>query len=59
MALSIEECVFIVEYIFQDIVQGQFAEKFPETPVPHHNSVRKLNGKFCETVIQGLALGLH
>jgi hypothetical protein len=36
---------FLVEYLFQednrhtDLVQEQFAEKFPETPVPHHNAV--------------------
>jgi len=27
-------------------VQEQFAEKFPETPVPHRNAVRKLIEKF-------------
>jgi hypothetical protein len=37
--LSIEERVFIVVYVFRqgnryiDLVQEQFAEKFPETPV--------------------------
>jgi hypothetical protein len=41
MVLSIEELVFIVEYVFRegnrytDLVQEQFTEKFPETPVPH------------------------
>jgi hypothetical protein len=30
-------------------MQKQFAEKFPETPVPHHNAVRRLIEKFCET----------
>jgi hypothetical protein len=30
-------------------VQEQFSEKFPETPVPHHNAVRRLIEKFCET----------
>jgi hypothetical protein len=40
MVLSIEERVFLVEYFFlegnryTDLVQEQFAEKFPETPVP-------------------------
>jgi hypothetical protein len=39
IVLSIEECIFLVEYVFQegsrytDLVQEQFAEKFPETPV--------------------------
>jgi hypothetical protein len=43
-----------VEYIFRegnrytDIVQEQFAEKFPEIPVPHCNAVRRLE-KFLET----------
>jgi hypothetical protein len=30
-------------------MQEQFAEKFPETPVPHHNAVCVLTEKFCET----------
>jgi hypothetical protein len=39
MVLSVEERVFLVEYVFRegnrytDLVQEQFAEKFPETPV--------------------------
>jgi transposase len=55
VVLSIEERVFLVEYAFRegnrytDLVQGQFAEKFPETPVPHRNAVRRLIEKFCET----------
>jgi hypothetical protein len=38
MVLSIEERVFLVEYVFRegnrytDLVQEQIAEKFPETP---------------------------
>ena len=38
LVLSIEERVFLVEYVFRegnrytDLVQEQFAEKFPETP---------------------------
>jgi hypothetical protein len=54
MVLSIAECVFLVEYVFQDdnrytdLVQEQFAEKFPETPVPHRNEVRRLIEKFHE-----------
>jgi hypothetical protein len=53
--LSIEERVFLVEYVFRegsrytDLVQEQFAEKFPETPVPHRNAVRRLTEKFRET----------
>jgi len=52
MVLSIEERVFLVEYVFRvdnryaDLVQEQFAEKFPETPVPHRNAVRRLIEKF-------------
>jgi hypothetical protein len=30
-------------------VQEQFAEKFPGTPVPHRNAVRRLIEKFRET----------
>jgi hypothetical protein len=52
MVLSIEERVFLVEYVFREgnryinLVQEQFAEKFPETPVPHRKAVIE---KFCET----------
>jgi hypothetical protein len=48
VVLSIEERVFLVEYIFQegnrytDLVPEQFVEKLPETPVPHRNAVRRL-----------------
>jgi hypothetical protein len=48
-------CVFLVEYVFRegnsytDLVPGQFAEKFPETPVPHRNAVRSLTEKFRKT----------
>jgi transposase len=53
--LSIEERVFLVEYVFRegnrytDLVQEQFAEKFPETSVPYRNAVRRLVEKFRET----------
>jgi hypothetical protein len=52
MVLSTEERVFLVEYFFRkfnrytDLVQKKFAEKFPETPVPHRNAVRRLMEKF-------------
>jgi hypothetical protein len=45
--LSIEKRVFLVEYVFRegnrytDLVQEQFAEKFPEIHVPHRNAVRR------------------
>jgi hypothetical protein len=44
MVLSIDERVFLVEYVvregnrYTDLVQKQFAGKFPETPVPHRNA---------------------
>jgi hypothetical protein len=53
--LSIEKRVFLVEYVFRegnkytDLVQVQFAEKFPETPLPDGNGVRRLTEKFRET----------
>ena len=55
IVLSIEECVFLVEYVFRegiwyaDLKLEQYAGKFPETPVPHRNAVRRLIEKFCET----------
>jgi hypothetical protein len=55
MVLSIDERVFLIEHVFRegnrytDLVQEQFAEKFPETPVPHRNEVRRLSQKFRET----------
>jgi transposase len=55
MVPSIEERVFLVEYVFRegnrytDLVQEQFAEKFPETPVPHRNAVRRLTEKLPKT----------
>jgi hypothetical protein len=48
MVLAIEERVIFVEYVFRDgnrytnLVQEQFAEKFPETPVTYRNAVRRL-----------------
>jgi hypothetical protein len=55
MVLSIEEHVFLVEYIFRessrytDLVQQKFAEKFPETSLPHRKAVRRITEKFRET----------
>jgi hypothetical protein len=55
VVLSIEERVFLVEYIFRegngytDFLQEQFAEKFPETPVSQCDAVCRLIEKFCET----------
>jgi hypothetical protein len=52
---SIEERVFLVEYIFRegnmytDLEQNQFAKKFPETPLPRRNAFRRLTQKFRET----------
>jgi hypothetical protein len=67
MVLSIEERVFLVEYVFREgnrytnLAQEQFAEKFPETPVPHHNAVRRLNKKFREagSVLDAEKVGDH
>jgi hypothetical protein len=55
MVLSTVERVFLVEYVFREgnkyteLLQEQFAEIFPETPVPHRNAVRRLIEKFRET----------
>jgi hypothetical protein len=55
MVLSINLRVILVEYVFRegnrynDLVQEQFAEKFPEIPVPHRSAVCRLNEKFRET----------
>jgi transposase len=55
VVISIEERVFLVEYVFRvgnrysDLVQQQFAEQFPQTPVPYRNAVRRPIEKFRET----------
>jgi hypothetical protein len=47
VVLSTEERVFPVEYFFRegnrytDLVQEQFAEKLPETPVPYRSAIRR------------------
>jgi hypothetical protein len=47
MVLSIEEPVFLDKYVFSEgnrytnLLQQQFAEKFPDTPVPHRNAVHR------------------
>jgi hypothetical protein len=52
VVLSIQESVCLVEYVFRegnrytDLVQEQFDEKFPQTPVPDRNAVRRLTEKF-------------
>jgi transposase len=54
MFLSVEEHAFLVEHFFRegniytDLVQEQFTEKFPETPVHHPNTVRRRVEKFPE-----------
>jgi hypothetical protein len=54
IVLSLEERAFLVEYVFRvgnrytDLVQEQFAEEFPETPVPYCDAVRRLTEKFRE-----------
>jgi transposase len=53
---SNEDRVFVVEYVFRegsrytDLVQQQFAEEFPQRPVPHRNAVRRLIDKLRETI---------
>jgi transposase len=53
--LSIGKSVLLVEYVFREgnryteLVQEQYAEKFPETPEPNRNAVRRLIEKFRET----------
>jgi hypothetical protein len=52
MVLSIEERIFLVEYVFRegnrytDLLKEQFAAKLPETSVPHRSAVRRLIEKF-------------
>jgi hypothetical protein len=52
VVLAIEGRVFVVEYVFRegnryaDLVQEQFAEKFPETSVLQRKAVRRVNEKF-------------
>lgn len=52
MVLSIEERIFLVEYVFRangeytDDVKKMFSERFPETDLPHRNTVRNLINKF-------------
>ena len=54
MVLSVWECVFLVEYVFRegnrytDLVQEQFAETFPETPVLNRNAFYRLIEKVRE-----------
>jgi GH35 family endo-1,4-beta-xylanase len=54
MLLSVEKRVILVEYVFReanrntDLVQEQFNEKFPQTPVHHCNAVSRLIEKFRE-----------
>jgi transposase len=55
MFLSIQERVFLAEHVFRvgnrynDLMQEQFVEKFPETSAPHRNAVRRFIETFRET----------
>lgn len=55
MVLSTEERIFLVEHVFREggsythNVKDKFSDKFPHTPVPHRNAVRKLIEKFRES----------
>jgi hypothetical protein len=52
MVLSVKEHAFLVKRVFQesnrytDLVQQQFAEKFPETFVPRRNAVHEITSWF-------------
>jgi transposase len=41
--------VFREGNMYTGLVQEQFPEKFPETPVPHRSAVHRLIDKFRET----------
>jgi hypothetical protein len=49
--LSEIRCALRLRYVdrYTDLVQEKFAEKFPETPGPHRNAVRRLTEKFRDT----------
>jgi hypothetical protein len=54
VVLSIEDRVFLVEYVFRegnrytDLVQQQFAENSQKHPVSNRNAVRRITEKFRE-----------
>ena len=54
MVLSIEERIFLIEYVFRatgeytDEVKKKFIEKLPEIDLPHRNKVCNLINKFRE-----------
>ena len=54
MVLSVEERIFLVEYVFRangeytDEVKKKFLERFPATDLPHRTTVRNLIDKFRE-----------
>ena len=53
--LSIEERIFLVEFVFRnndkytESVKDEFQRRFPQTTVPHRDTVRDLISKFRET----------
>lgn len=55
MVLSVDERIFLVEYVFRegdkysDLVKRKFSEKFPDSIIPHRNAVRTLIEKFRAT----------
>jgi transposase len=55
MVLSVEERTFLVEHVCQCVgeytqdVQQRFQAQFPETKVPHHNTMQQVIQKFKET----------
>jgi hypothetical protein len=60
---SENRCELRLQYVdrYIDLVQEQFAEKFPETPVPHRNAFRRLIEKFREigSVLDAERIGRH
>ena len=55
MPLTIEERIFLVEFVFRNgdkysvCVQERFQERFPFTELPHRDTVRDLVNKFRRT----------
>lgn len=55
MALTNEERIFLLEQMFHEggnytvTVKNTFSERFQKPLVPHHNAVRRIVAKVCET----------
>jgi hypothetical protein len=48
---SESRCALRLRYVdrYTDLVHEQFAEKFPQTPVPHRDAVHRLTEELRET----------